>query len=348
MKDKHIVLYYTRHNTTMRLSTGVKIQSPKDWNKDREELASHVENRKEKMKVIQKWRQRADSIINEALEDGYEIAGKDLEKRLKNYREEVATRRTSSLRELYEVFLKEKEEVLTQSPDKTPQSVKDYRSLAHALSDFEKDKNRSFLMDEVDTRWLNQFHKWLSEERPKGEGYKTQGALNQKTIKKRFDSFKTFFRWLQQNEYIQNISSITNYKVQVGKTLIDTLTVDEVEAFYQTEFERSSLRKIRDLFVFACHTGLRWSDIIRVRKVHIKEENGYYILSKIAHKTRNTTNEYFQVPLTNTALEIFKRYNYNLDFFSQQKANDYLKEAMYYSGLFNDEMEKQKKTAQYH
>lgn len=79
--------------------------------------------------------------------------------------------------------------------------------------------------------------------------------------------------------------------------------------------------KARDLFIFACYTGLAYSDIVKISKEDIQLEGNDYFL----RDNRQKTGSEYKLILLPKALEILTRYNYNLNFITGQKANYYLK-----------------------
>jgi site-specific recombinase XerD len=106
------------------------------------------------------------------------------------------------------------------------------------------------------------------------------------------------------------------------------LTQEELELV-----ENASLtgRKIqaRDLFLFACYTGLAYVDIVKIRKddVMIIEGKPY-----IADRRRKTGSTY-KLRLLPKAMAILKKYNYNLDILSNPHANVELKKIEKIAGL---------------
>ncbi len=345
LKEKRVVIYYSANYKTMRYATGVTIKDKSDWNSRKMELTTTVDDYESKMKIINQWKQRADEIINKSLEEGYKISGNELERELNKFKLGIAISKSSDLKDLFDQFYNEKSEELLNNPKKSPASLKDYTSFKNTLIDFEDEHDSQLSISLIDKTWCKKFERWLAKNRPSGS--KTRGGLNEKTIKKRFDTLKGCLRWLEENNVIKNVSAVLNYRISVPDTFIDTLSIDETRKFYQTKFEKQKHQNVRDLFIFACHTGVRWEDLCRVQKLHIKQYEDGLLLTKITHKSRNTTQDRFSVPLSKTALEIFKRHNYNLKLMSNVKANLYIKEAMLISDLFNDKIEKRNKDGKY-
>ena len=112
----------------------------------------------------------------------------------------------------------------------------------------------------------------------------------------------------------------------------DYLTLSEVHAIEKKEFEINRVGIVRDVFVFACYTGLSYSDIFNLSKEHVVKGNdgGKWIIID-----RNKTDVRCRIPLLPKAEEILDKYanfpsNANkgklLPVNSNQKMNAYLKE----------------------
>jgi site-specific recombinase XerD len=89
---------------------------------------------------------------------------------------------------------------------------------------------------------------------------------------------------------------------------------------------------VRDIFVFACYTGLSFSDIAKLSRVHLKQgaDGKEWIIID-----RSKTNNRCRIPILPKAKEILKKYeNYPktaykdvlLPVLTNQKMNSYLKE----------------------
>ena len=134
----------------------------------------------------------------------------------------------------------------------------------------------------------------------------------------------------------KKIKSVFVYAWQTGKitampfvgTTIDRggieityLTDEEIDKVRKQQFTREKYDRVRDIFLFACSTGLSYADMVKVKKEDIKEKNGQYYLSG----NRQKTGGKYIVPLSEEALSLLKKYDYQLPFISPQKYNAYLK-----------------------
>ena len=154
------------------------------------------------------------------------------------------------------------------------------------------------------------------------------------------------------NKQIQRVKKIINYAIRSGYLQnnpmatfsIDftpvhkvALTMDEINRLAGLELQRQVLKDVRDVFLLQCYTGLSYSDIKQLSKVHISAgENGaLWIRMK-----RQKTSVSFGVPLLPAALMILDKYLPHtredipiMPVISNQKMNDNLKVLQELAGI---------------
>jgi integrase len=117
------------------------------------------------------------------------------------------------------------------------------------------------------------------------------------------------------------------------------LSDKEIINLYKYDFSRDKKHEgVRDLFVFGCFVGLRYSDYSTIKLediISIENENNEpeYYLKKITSKTK----ELVIIPFNPIVIEILKKYEDNPNrlpkTISNQKFNEYIKEACRTAGL---------------
>ena len=111
-------------------------------------------------------------------------------------------------------------------------------------------------------------------------------------------------------------------KISIGKSAWGRfLSVDEVLLVERVEMPTESLKRVRDLFLFQCYTGLAYADLMKFDFSKAEKGKKYYILTD----DRKKTGEGFTVVLMDKAMEILKRYNYKLPKISCEQYNMRLK-----------------------
>jgi len=122
------------------------------------------------------------------------------------------------------------------------------------------------------------------------------------------------------------------------------LTYDELLRFYRHEplelkegsTNAGSRRAVRDVFVFNCFTGLRYSNLARLLPSDVVEEQVdgrlVHVLEYVQHKTRRAKRK-IRVALCPVALEIWQRYRGQLPVPSNQALNAGIKSLARAAGL---------------
>lgn len=114
-----------------------------------------------------------------------------------------------------------------------------------------------------------------------------------------------------------------NYK-EVEK--LDDYDVEKIEA---KDFCIERLNKVRDMFLFQIYTGLSYSDMIQIEESDIKFNDGMHYV----RKPRQKTGIIFFTVLDDNAMNILKKYDFNMNIMSNQKCNAYLKEIQDICGI---------------
>ncbi|MCD7961986.1 MAG: site-specific integrase [Rikenellaceae bacterium] len=147
--------------------------------------------------------------------------------------------------------------------------------------------------------------------------------------------FLSFIIWANDNNFANN-NPFKNYPIQepVYGTPI-YISVEERKKLYEADFsENPMLATQRDIFVFQTFIGCRVGDLIKFTYNNVINGN----LEYIPKKTKDDRADTLVVPLSPTAIEIIERYrderrNSLLPFISEQKYNEYIKEAFKLAGL---------------
>lgn len=106
------------------------------------------------------------------------------------------------------------------------------------------------------------------------------------------------------------------------------LTQEELELVENANLTGRKIQA-RDLFLFACYTGLAYVDLVKIRKGDVTMIDGKpYITDR-----RRKTGSAYKLRLLPKAMAILKKYNYNLDILSNPHANVELKKIERITGL---------------
>lgn len=210
-----------------------------------------------------------------------------------------------------------------------PGTLKNYYTTETYLKEFlnKKMSCNDIRLKQINYRFVTDFEQFLRSYSTK-VSRKTCG--NNGTMK-HLERFKKMLNlaikleWLLKNPF-------DNFKFRFEKNERQYLTKRELQILETTEFNRSSLQKVKDIFVFSCYTGLSYVDIKELT-IHqlVKGIDG----SNWIYTTREKTNETVKVPLLHQAEILLNKYrnhitsdDYLFPVCSNQKINKYLKEIM--------------------
>ena len=146
----------------------------------------------------------------------------------------------------------------------------------------------------------------------------TNGTIN-KALSPIFKAVKVCCRkgWISREECEEICDLYLNAE---GKSLDDSmekefLTIEQLRKFKEltgkAKYDRT--REYADVFLFACFTGLRWSDLISLRWSEIDMDKN--MISHMQYKGHTRRAKMLHIPLNDTSREILKRWNGRYDEF---------------------------------
>jgi len=187
-------------------------------------------------------------------------------------------------------------------------TVTNYKMTKNIVNDFCRKKySETMTINNIDFNFLEKFKKYLRVEREKPN--------NKNTIAKRLKILKTIILYAENQELIEK-NPFKGYKIEHGKPREVALSNNEYNKMRKVQLPTNasnSMRLTKNIFVFCCETGLRYSDALDLRWKHI-DENMKSIL-----KTQIKTEREVFVPISNQAKAILVMYrNRNND------SNDYV------------------------
>jgi len=208
-------------------------------------------------------------------------------------------------------------------PEMKANTLRGDKTTLNMLKLFEKETGYYITFDSVNQVFFDKLKTWMLSTNKKGWNY---FAANVKRL-------KTFMKWANGNGYHNNMAyQSKEFSAPEKRGTIVYLTMDELQKLYKFQFEDTRYSRVRDIFCFGCFTGLRHSDLYSLTREHIE---GDYII-KYAAKTIGKEEEPLRIPLLPQAKTIIERYSATyraLPKLSQQKLNDYIKEAAQIAGI---------------
>lgn len=205
--------------------------------------------------------------------------------------------------------------------DWTHSTYEKFAAVKNHLSNFRKELNFDFF----DEKGLNDYVAYLREVKD----------MRNSTIGKQLAFLKWFLRWAFKQGVHQN-NAYDTYKPKLKSTQkkIIFLTWDELTKLREFEIpaNKQALERVRDVFLFQCFTGLRYSDVFNLRRSDVKGEH--------IEVTTVKTSDSLIIELNNHSKAILDKYkdvafedDKVLPVITNQKMNDYLKELAELAGI---------------
>ena len=143
----------------------------------------------------------------------------------------------------------------------------------------------------------------------------------QTTIHSYHKFLKTYVHDAMRRDLLKD-DPYTSVKIDRGKSAERKyLTEQELNNIRQCVISDKSLSKVRDVFVFQCFTGLAYADLAKFDFTKVEERDGRYIL----HSVRQKSGEDYYLVLLSPAVEILKKYDFELPVITNQQYNLRLK-----------------------
>ena len=210
-------------------------------------------------------------------------------------------------------------EQLIQNSNRKANTLKQWKQTLKKLLEFKQFSKTEIDFDNIDLDFYDRFLKYLID---RGFAKNTIGGF--------IKAIKIFMNEAVDRKLTKNLE-YRNKKFKVMEEQVDKVYLSQNELFsiYNLDLsEDQRLEKVRDLFIIACYTGLRFSDLILV-----KHENLVRGGKQIKIRTEKT-GELVIIPLHRFVIEIITRYNGNLPpVISNQKMNKYIKEIGEIAGI---------------
>lgn len=193
--------------------------------------------------------------------------------------------------------------------DRAEGTIKHYRTLVKVLEDFGR---------------INYFHDLTRSNITMFDDYLRSKGIKDTTVYGYHKNMKAYineairFGIISENPYV-------GLKINRGKSdKRKYLTYEEKRRMERCRITDPSVNRVRDLFLFQCYTGLAYSDLYKFDFASDVERRGNKFI--IADRRVKTNEDYFIV-LLSPAMEILRKYDFDLPVISNQKYNDYLKVA---------------------
>jgi integrase len=192
---------------------------------------------------------------------------------------------------------------------RSPKTTDRYITCLNHLLKFRTVKRYELTFDRINQQFYESFVSYMMQ---------THKSLNN-TIGNYIKTIKAFINFCIDRGYCPPNNEVSKFKVFREDGELIYLSEEELFKIINLELRSEKLKVVRDNFCFACFTGLRYSDISKLKPENIKDD---YLEIK-TEKTR----DFLRIPLNQHAKALLLKNNGMLPkLFSNQKMNDYLKD----------------------
>lgn len=231
-----------------------------------------------------------------------------------NEKTELASADTSNVpSNFYEAF-DDFVRVCGRQNDWTHSTFEKFAAVKNNLKNFRSELNFNFF----DEEGLTEYVQYLREVR----------EMRNSTIGKQLSFLKWFLRWsFKQGMHSNNAYDTFKPKLKDTQKKIIFLTWEELNKLREFKIPptKQALERVRDVFLFQCFTGLRYSDVFNLRKSDIKGDHIEVTTVKTSDSLIIELNDH-----SRAILEKYKDVEFENDkalpVITNQKMNDYLKE----------------------
>lgn len=313
----------------IEFTTGYRIDVAK-WDCDKQRVKNSCTNKlKQSASEINAELNRLDTIIQDIFKE-YELQGtmpsiEDVKalfnarialKQDEDPQEEIAVPQ-KSFWEIYDEFTKE----CGRLNDWTPATFGKFNALKNHLLKFKKLNSFDYLTEKV----LNDLVDF----------FRNNCNMLNSTIGKQLGYLKWFLKWATNKGYNTNMAyAAFSPKLKNTQAKVIFLTdeeLDKIKSFTLPD-TKQYLERVRDVLIFCCYTGLRYSDVANLRRSDVKENHIEVTTVKTADSLVIELNRH-----SRAILEKYKDVAFEgdkvLPVISNQKMNDYIKELGKLAGI---------------
>lgn len=209
-------------------------------------------------------------------------------------------------------------------------TLKKFKTTLKHVEEFllKKYKSKDISIDKVNISFINDFDFYL----------RTEKSCNNNSTIKYVRNFGKIIQDCYNNEWIER-NPFVKYKAKINPVEKEILNKEELETMHNKQFSISRLDLVRDIYLFACFTGLAYVDIEKLtsENISIGIDGSKWIFTH-RQKTKMRSNIPL-LPIPEAIIEKYKNHpkcvnsNILLPILSNQKMNSYLKEVADICGI---------------
>ena len=262
------------HGKRLSFFTGQRIE-PAKWSFDTQRAKRNVTGASDLNDILNLLSETAIKIVRQAKVKGQDITAEQIKTALS---EAIGKQSSGSdFFNLYDEFVKSESKLKSWSTG----TIARFQTVKNHLQNF----NKKLTVNDIDVEALVTFFH--------------DSGLRNSTAQKQVKILQWFLNWCQKTGYANKVTKLKADLKQASHKVI-YLSLDEIRHLAALNLT-GYLERTRDIFVFQCLTGLRFSDLRNLKATDIS--NGDINVSTIK------TGENVTIPLTGTTTGILQKYS---------------------------------------
>jgi integrase len=286
---------------TVKLPTPYTVH-PKDWNKKEDKLKPGRPGESKINASLMKIHSDIKTLWADLTINQESISVEEIHKAVSNAVQGIKVKDTKSdFNAAFETFCN----YLKHTEKRSPLTINKYHNLKRLLDFFSNNSGQSLTFENIDIQFYHSFQAYLydGEHDVEGTGKKHRPKVKMKknTVGKMLKMLKRFLKYCHICDITEAVHymKFKSFSEEVEKI---ALTFDDLKALHKVDLKDAYiLQDVRDVFLFACYTGQRYSDVAGLRWDDIE--------GKFWKLTEQKTGDKRTVILLPPALEIIKKHS---------------------------------------
>jgi site-specific recombinase XerD len=314
-----IMIRFTHEGKRLSFSTNLFIACSQ-WDSIRQRVKGSIGEAKEFNAILQ-------SFKNKAWQEYAEILRKGGQPNLTTIKDIISGKNKPviTLTEAIKIHIQQLRSRL--GIDVSHNTIKKYETLLRKIKSFlESELGRDINLYELTRNFIEDLDTYMRKDQ----------QLSHNGVAKNMQQLKRIIRVAVQQQWLDK-DPFSGYSCVIKPSDRACLNSKELSMLELFRFENERLRRVRDIFIFCCYTGLAYADVSKVSIYNLeKDEEGITWLKVNRTKTGNSS----LVPLLPIAYRLIQSYNSIktntatlLPVISNQNLNKYLKEIAQMVGI---------------
>lgn len=271
--------------------TGHRIESNK-WSQEKQRVKRNVIGSSD----INDFLDKLQSVAKEAVSQS-RLTSKPLSKEALKQKLDSIAKKTTTDKQFFDIFSEfiSSESRLKAWTAGTLTKLNTIRTQMKAFEEAKRKQNKSYRLDfdGVNERLLEELI----------EFWQTDYNLRNSTIQVYVKLLRWFFKWSVNKGYLTEELKAFKIKLKQANQKVIFLDMDEIGQIFKVEIEsgKEYLERTRDIFIFQCLTGLRFSDLHNLKASDISGDAIHVNIIK--------TGETIEIELNDTTRKILTKYH---------------------------------------